>query len=438
MIAGVSGSGKSFTAKRLLSSAARHGMEVDIFDVHEELDDIPGCIAVKFSQATKLGYNPLVCNTNIHSGGPMRQTEFLISLIKQVSPQLGIQQEAVLRNLCEDTYIAHGIFQDNPTTWRRTEVSEIDRIRYINSNQTSELKKFYPTLEDLKAFAMKKVHALALGADNESVTAWHDLASNMKKLNRLSLRYRGATDSEEIAALEVKIANTKAKYKEASSNFIDTIETGKEIDDVLKYRSLDVLQSVMARLDILNSNGIFRSNPPPFKNAGVRVYQLKSLTIEQQILFIKLQVQRAFDQAKALGPIPENAPPRRMIMIDEAHRYLVKDPDDILNVVAKESRKFGIALICSSQQPTHFPRDFLTNVGMTILCGIHGSFWKQAEGLFGINEATLSKVRPKEVIAVKLQKIKDTNPPFLTVAVPNPTTIIGKQVAAYAARFSGQ
>nr|WP_211119504.1 helicase HerA-like domain-containing protein [Thiothrix fructosivorans] len=55
---------------------------------------------------------------------------------------------------------------------------------------------------------------------------------------------------------------------------------------------------------------------------------------------------------------------RHVIFLDEAHKFFSKDNDDIINVMAREARKFGIELWCASQNPTDFPDSFLTNVGL--------------------------------------------------------------------------
>jgi DNA helicase HerA-like ATPase len=55
---------------------------------------------------------------------------------------------------------------------------------------------------------------------------------------------------------------------------------------------------------------------------------------------------------------------RHVIFLDEAHKFFSKDDDDIINVMVREARKFGIGLWCASQNPTDFPDSFLTNVGL--------------------------------------------------------------------------
>ena len=92
-----------------LASAARSGAEIDIFDAHDEFNSIPNTTSCMFSQATGYGYNPLVLDTNTHTGGVNSQVDFFVRLIKNVTPQFGVKQEGVLRHLLVDTYAAHNI-----------------------------------------------------------------------------------------------------------------------------------------------------------------------------------------------------------------------------------------------------------------------------------------------------------------------------------------
>lgn len=48
--------------------------------------------------------------------------------------------------------------------------------------------------------------------------------------------------------------------------------------------------------------------------------------------------------------------------------------DNIINIISKEARKFGLGLICASQSPTHFSEDFISNVGTKIILGLDQMF----------------------------------------------------------------
>lgn len=433
LLCGMSGTGKSFQSKRFLASAASVGLDIDIFDVHDELSDVPGSVAVTYSQATGYGYNPLEIDNDIHVGGPLRQANFFISLIRSVTSGFGSVQEAVLRNLLADVYAANGIFADNAKTWTRKSITASTRKEIVAARRWKELRDYYPTLDDLHSYAWKKVQALTIGGDSLAAAAFENLSRTMKQIQRVNKNYNNAAEPGEREALELKMDELKTKALDAYANFIQRMETGKEVEDMLKYNSVETLNGILRRIDLLNSAGIFNANPPPFGGARVKVHQMKALTREQQILFARLRLREIFEQRKSEGAMTRPGL-KHVIFLDEAHKYFVEDSDDIINVIAKEARKFGIALWCASQQPTEFPESFLTNCGATVLLGIHASFWLGSIKKLRISEDQLKSIRAKDVLAIKLQKDGEADPPFLSVAVPNTSSETGRLAAAWPAK----
>ena len=426
LMCGMSGTGKSFQSKRFLDSAADAGIEVDVFDVHDELDGIKGACAVKYSQATGYGYNPLELDTDPHTGGVNRQVAWLVSLIKEVTPQLGVKQEAVIRNLLLDTYMRSGIFADNSRSWVRERITENQWREMRKAQQWGQLRQFYPTLDDLMDYGKRKLIGLTVGGDNKSVTALEGLIKQFKRLNALQGKFAKAQGDDELEKVQKGIATAKEHCQGTYRDFIDAMQTGRELDDVLKYDSVEVLTSAMQRLEVLNAAGIFRANPPPFGKAKVRVHQIKSLSKEQQVLFVKLRLQAIFERWKGVGATRSGTELRHVIFLDEGHKFFSKEADDIVNIIAKESRKFGIGLWCASQSPTAFPEDFRTNAGAVVLLGIDSSYWADTQRKMRITEEQLKFTKPKEVISVKLKKEGMADPPFGNIIVPNPASEAGR------------
>lgn len=431
LLCGMSGTGKSVQSVRFLDSAAKAGLELDVFDVHDELDGVYGAVARIYSQATGYGYNPLVVNPDPHTGGVVRQVNYFVGLVKSVTPQFGAKQEAALRYLLTDTYAAAGIFQKNPQTWTRKQLTEAQRTEIVEGRRWNELREYYPTMEDLRSYARRKIMALTMGGDNKSVSAYDQLAKTKNRLYNLLNRQGKALTDDEVKRLESQVADQKEKLLESYGRFVESIQTGREIDDILKYDSVEVLTSVLQRIDILNATGILQSNEPDFGLARARVHQIKSLATEQQIMFTKLRLREIFERYKRMGPTRSGTEVRHVIFLDEGHKYFTEDPDDIINVIAKEARKFGIALWCASQQPTEFPEAFLTNVGATVLLGIHPNYWKRSASMLRIGEDKLKFIRPKEVLSIKLQRDGQADPPFDNVVVPNPHNAYGQRVIDY-------
>jgi len=435
VLSGMSGTGKSFTSLRFLNSAARSGYAIDVFDVHEELHGIDGAVTAKYSQATGYGFNPLVLDTDKHEGGPLRQIELLVGLIKSVSP-LGINQEMALRNLMAEVYRLRGIQKDKPNTWAREIITEREWQQLKDARRYGDLRAYYPTLGDLLDFAWRKIQALKIGGDKTSTAAFEALVRARKQLDKQHKAWRKAVNVGDREQLEIKIEDLENKAVEAYSDFIRSMETGSELDDITNFDNADTLQGVVRRLELINSAGIFLSNPPPFGDARVRVHQIKSLTPEQQVLFTKLRLREIFEQCKALGPTASGTEIRRVIFLDEAHKFFSDEGTDILNVIAKEGRKFGVALWVASQDPRKFPTELVSNCGATVFLGLHSSFWTQIISKFRIPEATLRQIKPKEVLAIRLQREGEGDPEFMTVAVPNPNTELGRKVADWFAAAS--
>lgn len=251
LLCGMSGTGKSFQTIRILNTAAISGVNIDIFDVHEELDGVEGSVACKYSQATGYGYNPLVINPDIHSGGVEVQVNTIVKLIKDATPQFGAKQEAALRYLLIDIYAASGIRQKDAWTWRRDEMTEDMRDGMIDARNYDGLRKFYPTLEDLKSYAKRKIISLTIGGDNKAITSFEQLRRMKTKLHGLQGKFNKSTDDAEIERLTTQIAEQQSKCIEAYTAFVNSMQTGKEIDDVMKYDSVDILSGVLQRLDTL-------------------------------------------------------------------------------------------------------------------------------------------------------------------------------------------
>lgn len=431
LLCGMSGTGKSYQSIRLLRAAALAGIEIDVFDVHDELDVIPDCAAARYSQATCYGYNPLVLDTDPHVGGVNRQADFIVGLIRQVTSQFGSKQEAALRNLIIDTYASRGIFANNPRSWQRMVITDREREQLIAERRFSDLRNYYPTLQDLLDYAEKKVLSIMFGGDNKAMAALERLCKDNSRMQAYSMKYAKAASEEEKRKLESQIASASEKCIETYTAAI-AAKPGREPKDLLKYDSKDVLVSVLQRLQILTASGIFTANEPPFGSALVRVHQIKSLSDDQQVLFVKLRLREIFDKCKKLGPTPTGTELRHVVFLDEAPKYFVDDKDDVINVVAREARKFGLGLWCAAQQPTSFPESFITNCGAKILLGIDSSFWKGAQTKLRITEEGLKFIKPKEVISVKLHMEGQADPPFNNIIVPNPASDLGRRSAAYA------
>lgn len=118
LILGSSGSGKTYTIRRLVSDIARTspGVRVLVMDAHGDIE-VPGASTVRFSQASNYGYNPLTIDPDPEFGGVNRRINAFVTLLSETCGALGNRQEAVLRALLLDLYQANGFYADNPRSW---------------------------------------------------------------------------------------------------------------------------------------------------------------------------------------------------------------------------------------------------------------------------------------------------------------------------------
>jgi len=411
LMTGMSGVGKSYQLRAMVGSALAHGLEVDIFDVHDELD-VDGASVARFSESTGYGFNPLVLNPDPHSGGVRKRINELVRLVGG-KRALGVKQEAALRHLLQDVYTLSGCYSDRPESWRKQEISESRKQELLQEKNFAALRKYYPMIDDLLNYADRKLKALYIGSDSDAVTALDAVNRQAGALNRLVNKLqRPGNEDEEKERIERGLEAAKEKAVDLFSRYVERIETGRELADVMKYGSRDVLQGVIERVHGLNASGIFRSNPPPFGDSRVRCYQIKSLSLDEQKVFVASRIEAIFRRRKDAGLSPDL---KHVLVLDEAHKFIDEDPENPVNVVVKEARKFGLALWAASQSPTHFSEDFLANVGTTVLLGIHPMYWDMACRKLRIEPKVLKYIKPREVAAIKMQGIGSVESRFQNV-----------------------
>lgn len=416
LIAGSTGTGKSHQLRALLERAAVYitpDASIDIFDVHAELD-ISESSVVKYSMYTGFGFNPLIINPDRHSGGVLNTVNSFISLINKTTVKLGTKQTAALRYLLIDLYEEFGITEDNERSWN------------LPFNKQ-------PSIQDLIDFIRKKVMTMQFGTDQiaSNIQSITRMVSSIRKSQlyqaaRQSLAEKGETvhedpelepgdDEDSVEAMEKKVDKLNESTLDMFTIFLRGIKSGKELDTFFKYNNKDVLLSLVERLTTINAAGIFNHNPPPFQST-VRCHEIMSLADEYQKLFVYMRLEAIFREARDRGHTDGI---RYIIALDEAHKFFQDDPENIINIIAKEGRKFGIALWCASQSPTHFSEEFLINTACIVLLGIHSSYWDMAVRKLRIKPENLKFTKPKKVVSVKMQLKGATDPQFKNVVLDN-------------------
>lgn len=255
LIMGKTGMGKTTFLRRaiLQMQCFSPAPRIHIMDVHGDIN-INGASSVRFSESTEYGLNPFVVSADQHFGGVRKRVQDFIATINGCRP-IGSRQEAVMRHLITDLYAANGFFADNYKSWL-----------LLDGYQRKHPKR-YPSMEDACRYAFGKLKHTIIGSDTKSGRALEELNKVTSKLYKISkqLSHPGAKLDEDLTekALELRI-KALSSYQE----YIENLETGKELDDFIKYESKEVLKSVVDRFDNLKQSGIFKSQQPPFGKVG--------------------------------------------------------------------------------------------------------------------------------------------------------------------------
>ena len=405
LLVGKSGTGKTYSLKRMLEQMMRETkgrMRVHVMDVHGDID-IEGASTVKFSESTPYGFNPLTINPDPDFGGVRKRVQSFIGALNRTGFRLGSRQEAVLRSLLYDLYASHGFYDNDPMSWR------------IKDGVPRPTPKTHPSIEDALAFARTKLKGMFLGTASKTVGALERLYRKQIQFHSRMKRANQALTPEDEESHKQDMKGLATECVELFQEHLDSLQTGVELTDLLKYDSKDTMKSVVDRLENLNSIGIFRPQRPPFdKNTPVWRYDIKALAQEEKKLFVSFIMEAIFQSSVQRGVQSDLV---EIIILDEAHLFLTNDPDNPINAIAKEARKFGLGLFCASQSPTHFSDDFLSNVATKIILGIDQMYWDQTARKLKLDVEALGWIISHQRILMQMNNKGETRPNFMRVAI---------------------
>jgi hypothetical protein len=457
LLAGMSGSGKSYTLKRMIAGMRQCNSDVrfHIFDVHGDLS-IPGASEVVFAEAEPYGLNPLVVNPDRHFGGVRRCIQAFISTINDTaSTPLGVKQVSCLRNLLEDMYRMGG-FTDDPDTWFIDEnqarlvsdgsdnrlyldvpFAEKDdakalgamfdrdkRLWYVWVDQyegsltkwpPKSVGRTHPALSDLIRYAERVHWRSFMGADQEAVMKAEIFLKLAAARQRRDIEAFKGRQTFECGEQDDKLEKAKAKAVEAYIRYCDAVRTGHEFEDLMKYDSADTLKSVLDRLKELRATGLFKGVAAPFDpHTQIWTYKLNALSQAEKKMFVRFRLQELFRAALQRGETPGV---KDVLVLDEVHLYADADPDNILNTLSKESRKFGVAILAAAQN-ANLPEDFISSLATKIVLGIDEMFWRGAETKMNIERRLLAWVMPQRTMAVQMKQRAATRSAWSWVVLP--------------------
>lgn len=472
-VTGITGMGKTTQLRALITSMVKSASElgqplrVHVFDPHEDIE-LPWCSEVKFSEATPYGYNPLEINPNRDHGGVRRAIEKFISAVKK-HKAIGTKQESVMRYLLEDLYASRGFKADDPNSWipddprmiREMMIGREGRVyldvayehrgRFKTLLKDADSGKFRggfdddpaikcwwvyeeyydgdmlmweprsifktaPTIDDAVKFTERKLKAQFCGTNSAAMALLKDVNQAARGYHRkvAELSKRGAALSEvENEMLQRDLDNAKQKAVDAYTSYLDAIRTGRELDDLIRYSSTEVLTSVYERFQNLRAIGINNPVAPPFDPAmPIWRYRIMSLEIPVQRMFVDMVCRRIFERAIQRGHQKDVI---EIIIADEAARYATDEEDNVLNAIANEARKFGLALWAASQTPGHFSDDFIKATGTIIILGLAAGDTNLAARKLGIDPAMLTQIKPQDTALIQIKNKGELQADFQVV-----------------------
>lgn len=395
VIVGPSGTGKTYNLRKIINAIKKHSdsLRFHILDVHGDIT-VEGASTVKFSEITEYGLQPLKISPDPDFGGVRKRIRSFIKMLNHTSRRLGPKQESVLYNLLEELYRARKFNPKDPKTW------------------TENNGRIYPTLLDLKRWTEYKYKHMLFGAPSKALKAFDELKRLNAQLQRKikqSLKQKSDTDK-----FKEQIQQVKEKMKKAFEEGVDNLGTGYELDELIRYDSPDVVKSVLDRITLLESSGIFKDKRPPFNDKSqIWRYDVKALSRDEQKMFLSVLAEDLFFKAKEEG---EHSVPTAFLIVDEASIFLQNaDSEYILNIIAKEARKFGFGLILATQSLEHIPNDIIESSATKIILGVDEGKMDITAKKLQIDKKRLKYIVPRRSALVQIKEGGKQYSPFQNV-----------------------
>lgn len=404
IIVGGSGTGKTYTIRNILRELTSvEGVTVHVLDVHGDIDigdDITS--TVSFSETADFGLNPLKISANKDFGGVRKKIRSFMSMLSRTSRALGSKQESVLTHLLKDLYYERGFYSDDYHSW------DVN----FDTRKFKPSPKRHPTILDLKKYCDSKLKEIMLGSGKKGIQALENLNKKVTQLDKLLIKkVKTIHNADENGKVIDKIGKQKESCIELYNDYIKNIENGRELDEVLKYDSSEVLKSVFEKISNLENTGIFKSTLPNFDpKKPIKRYDIKSLNKDEQKMFVDILLEDIYLAAKEKGP-QEGV--KTFLVIDEAHIFVSPDDEHIINVISKEARKFGVGLILASQSFNHFSEDIIANSSTKMILGIDEMFHDVASKKLKVEVKRFNYIVPHKSALIQIKKKGDLSNKFV-------------------------
>jgi len=392
---GDTGMGKTHNIQKiineLLETSTHNRLRFHIFDAHGDIE-IEGASTVHFHESADFGFNLLELNSDPEFGGIRKRIQSLITAINKTSTRLGHRQERLLTRLLTGLYRDAGFIITDPSTWG-----------------LSPERPAYPTLLDAIDYSRQYLHSVYTGSTSAAVTALQDVNKLVKliRAREVSLQRMGGDDPS-IEKLQRDLDAAKQKAILSYTEAVNGVSSGEELDMAIESEGQEeTLRAVIDRLENLYGIGIYRSTPPPLDPRNpVWRYVIKALESEEKKLFTMTRLETLFTRAIQRGVQSEI---RDVVILDEAHLYLEKEDDYIVNRMVRELRKFGVMMVFATHGLNDYTQSTLAGLGTKIVLGVDHTYRRVAATKLMIDEPTMNFIVPHQRIVAQMKNRGETN-----------------------------
>lgn len=400
---GSSGTGKTFTLRKLIQNFWRGNITVIVPDTQGDLgadspyDEIPkAAIREEFFdyQNGSVCINCLDISVVGKGGGFYPAIQRALRAIQYFHPSMGVRQKSVLTKVLLDTYARFGIYREDESTWTRTPPTIDDALETIQYM----LKEAYTGI-DANIYRQCGALFAKIKRNRAKIDRMHNgIAIKANAVNDDQTQEDFIEiDKEKAEAAEKKIEADIVDLKRKAEMIIDAECSGNG-DKVGEDLNISALLGVEQVLEQMSMSRLF-SGSKPFKpvKGVVNVLNMQGVFEKDQQALFFLLLGRVFNDAMNECTVLNRGIPETILVCDEAKLYqsVCEDSMSPFPRIVTEGRKFGLGTLIGAQSPDQISREILGNISTQIVLPLVRSEWRSAKNVFGLESAQLEAIRPK-------------------------------------------
>lgn len=416
---GMSGSGKTYLLRRLVSYLLSQGVSVHILDaqgdfsphsfqaagiINDRLDTHYTDFEFSYDNES-CGLNPLLLSDHPQSGGVYMACLEFIQIARIFNSALSKIQESMLQQMLEETYRRKGITHDNPESWRLPA----------------------PTLADLDELMGESLDLLSDGFNKSD--------ASMKSLIRVYNRIRNAREKmarhqERLKGPDLDDGDVEMLNKEINTLF-ESISDGEKKGDVIwgrlkrghlleaadlqkdstfeehlsNWRASSV-SSLRATTHGMLSSRLFSGTDVRPLRGRLNRYDLKALGQRDQLAMIRVLLSKIFSRAMRSCPPDRlnSSIPSEFIVLDEGKIAAASSTQQMsaLNRIATEGRKFGLGMIVGVQSPDHVTEELKVNFASKFVLSVDPGALPILKRSLGVPPERMHGIQPRRDALVSL------------------------------------